>query len=93
MSQALPPQYKENYAQRVARVILEDWKDRPARKPSGDLWVILLELDTYLSEPAEIELRQLLNAEGIDFEFNQVYEGGRIKKQRKYLHLYRDEDL
>jgi hypothetical protein len=76
----------------VAKAIIEDWRDRPARKPSGDPWVITLELGVHLSKEGETELRQLLNAAGIDFDFNQVFEGGKIKRQRNYIHLFRMEE-
>lgn len=90
MSQSTPQsRYSRTYAQRVAAAIIEDWKDRPSRRASGEPFIITLELDAHLSKEAEAELRTLLGAAGLDFDTNQVLVNGRIEKQTNIIHIQR----
>lgn len=92
MSQPTPQnRYSETYAQKVAAAILRDWKCRPRLRRSGVPFIKTLVLDAHLSPEAEAELRQLLAADGLEFDTNQILVNGRIEKQTNVIHIQRSE--
>lgn len=88
-SQPPPTRSNEPYAQWVAKLIIEDWKQRPRLRRSGDPFIKTLLLDAHLSREAEAELRQLLYKAGLEFDTNQILVNGRIERQTNIIHIQR----
>lgn len=85
------PSVKQTYAQALAAAVIKDWEKRPGRRKSGQPFIKTIMLDAHLYPEAEEELRALLGAAGLQFDCNQLYQGGKIIRQTNIIHVQRAE--
>lgn len=84
-----PQSRPETYAGRLARTLIENWANRPVLDPYGRRYVITVHLEVHLSTESECELRSLLYAEGLSFDFDMAYKQSRLEWQRNTIHVQR----
>lgn len=81
--------YKRTFAQDLAAAVIKDWEHRPRLRKSGQPFIKTIMLEVHLYPEAEAELETLLGAAGLTFDCNQIYQGGKIKRQTNIIHVQR----